>query len=174
MSGKERRISDRSLENLKLGAAARYQGKIRQNVTILPETLQWLKCSGNASGMIDDLVAIARNGGLKSDNTHDKKDDKSLDSNNMYEQMESLKAELEQQILERDQLDREVNELHAKIGDLDLELSKIKEQPQQQPDTQAIRDRALTKLKLGKQAPEYKRAKKYMDLLLAELSGSDF
>lgn len=169
MSGKERRVSDRSLENLKKGAIARYQGKERHNFTVLPETLQWLKCSGNASGMIDDLVAIARNGGLKSDNTHDESDETRPYSNNVYKQIESPGAELEQLRLERDQLDREVNELHAKIGDLDLELSKIKEQPQQKPDLEAIRDRALTKLKLGKQAPEYKRAKKYMDLLLAEL-----
>jgi FtsZ-binding cell division protein ZapB len=81
-----------------------------------------------------------------------------------------LKAELEQLRFERDQLHREVNELHAKIGDLDLELTNLKEQQLYgQPDLEAIRDHALTKLKVGKQAPEYKRAKKYMDLLLAEL-----
>lgn len=81
-----------------------------------------------------------------------------------------LKAQVEQLRSERDQLDLEVDRLHAKVGDLDLELTNLKEQqPQQKPDLEAIRDRALTKLKLGKQAPEYKRAKKYMDLLLAEL-----
>lgn len=85
------------------------------------------------------------------------------------EQVSKLLAELEQLRSERDQLDREVNELHAKIGDLDLELTNLKQQPQEQPDLEAIRDHALTKLKLGKQAPEYKRAKKYMDLLLAQL-----
>ncbi len=169
MEGKERRVSDRSLENLKKGAQARYQGKERHNFTVLPETLQWLKSSGNASGMIDDLVAIAKNGGLKSNNTHDKEDEKNLDSNNVYKQMSALKAELEQLRSERDQLDREVNELHAKVGDLDLELTNLKQQPQQQLDFEAIRDRALASLKLGKQAPEYKRAKKYMDLLLAQL-----
>lgn len=85
------------------------------------------------------------------------------------EQVSVLKAKLEQLRSERNQLDREVNQLHAKIGDRDLALTNLKEQPQQQLDFEAIRDRALTKLKLGKQAPEYKRAKKYMDLLLAEL-----
>lgn len=84
-----------------------------------------------------------------------------------------LLAELEQLRSERDQLDREVNELHAKVGDLDLELTNLKQQPQQQLDFEAIRDRALTKLKLGKQAPEYKRSKKAMDLLIAELEAGE-
>lgn len=90
------------------------------------------------------------------------------------QQVEAFKAELEQLRLERDQLDQEVNELHAKVGDLNLELTNLKDQAQQQPDYEAIRDRALIKLKLGKQASEYKRAKKHMDLLLTELSGSNF
>lgn len=85
------------------------------------------------------------------------------------ERVSALYTELEQLRVERQKLDKEINELHAKVGDLDLELTNLKQQPQQQIDLEAIRDRALAKLKLGKQAPEYKRAKKYMDLLLAEL-----
>lgn len=85
------------------------------------------------------------------------------------ERVSALYTELEQLRGEREELDKEINELHAKVSDLDLELTNLKQQPQQQIDLEAIRDRALAKLKLGKQAPEYKRAKKYMDLLLAEL-----
>ena len=84
MTEKERRVSDRSLENLKLGAQARYQGKVRQNFTILPETLEWLKCSGNASRMIDDLVDAAKNGELKSSNTHQRKGELKAESENVY------------------------------------------------------------------------------------------
>lgn len=90
------------------------------------------------------------------------------------QQVETLEAELKQLRLERDQLDQEVNQLHAKVGDLDLELSNLKEQIQRQVETkqldlQSVRDRALAKLKVGKQAPDYKRYKKGMDLLIAEL-----
>lgn len=45
-----------SLENLKMGAIARKQGKIRVNVTLLPETLKWLDSSGNRSERIDEIV----------------------------------------------------------------------------------------------------------------------
>lgn len=178
MEGKERRISERSLENLKLGAQSRNQGKVRQNFTLLPETLQWLKCSGNASSMIDDLVAIAKDGGLKSNNTHDRKTEKEPNSNHVYEQMEALKAELEQLRSERDQLSWEVNELHAKNGDLDLELTNLKEQQTQQQeqelvtptggkqDLEAKRDRYLASLKLGRQAPKYKHSKAAIDWLI--------
>lgn len=176
MEGKERRISERSLENLKLGAQSRNQGKVRQNFTLLPETLQWLKCSGNASSMIDDLVAIAKNGGLNSNNTHDKKTEKETDSSHVYEQMEVLKAELEQLRSERNQLSQEVNELHAKNGDLDLELNNLKEQQLQQQelialtggkqDLEAKRDRYLASLKLGRQAPKYKHSKAALEWLI--------
>ncbi len=50
-------MSPNSLENLKMGAIARNQGKVRCQVTILPETKQWLARSGNLSGRIDELVA---------------------------------------------------------------------------------------------------------------------
>lgn len=99
---------------------------------------------------------------------------KCITSEYSNQQVKALKAELEQLRLERDQLDQEVDKLHAKVGDLDLELTNLKEQLQQRADYEAIRDRALARLKLGRQASEYKRAKKHMDLLLAELSGSDF
>jgi hypothetical protein len=51
-----RKMSPKSLENLKMGAVARNQGKIRCQVTILPETKEWLSRGGNMSGRIDEMV----------------------------------------------------------------------------------------------------------------------
>ncbi len=45
-----------SLENLKLGAAARRKGKVKLNLTVLPETAEKLKRSGNASRFVELLV----------------------------------------------------------------------------------------------------------------------
>lgn len=96
MLDKEKRISERSLENLKLGAQARYQGKVRQNFTILPQTLEWLKKGGNASGRVDELVAAAKNGELKSSYIHEREIEKNLTSSSVYNQKNDLKVELEQ------------------------------------------------------------------------------
>jgi hypothetical protein len=104
MSAKERKISERSLENLKLGAQARYQGKARHNFTVLPETVEWLKATGNASDTIDALVASARNGGLTSKNTHDWKDKEQSLSNDVYEEINQLKKENEQMRVELQKL----------------------------------------------------------------------
>lgn len=71
MSSKERRINPRSLENLKLGPAACDRNKQRTNLTLLPETVQWLKGRGNASALVDDLVAAAKNGKLKPSDSSD-------------------------------------------------------------------------------------------------------
>jgi hypothetical protein len=110
MAEKERRVSERSLENLKLGAESRRQGKLRHNFTILPETVQWLKGTGNSSDTIDALVEAARNGGLVSSSTHDWKDKEQVVSNDVYKQVETLQSELAEvrsqleksQALERD------------------------------------------------------------------------
>lgn len=53
-----------SLENLELGTS-RSQGKTRLNVTVLPTTSEWLKKYGNASKLIDELVAQASAGDSK-------------------------------------------------------------------------------------------------------------
>ena len=42
----KREINPVSLENLKLGAAARRKGKVRVTVTILPQTKEWLARGG--------------------------------------------------------------------------------------------------------------------------------
>lgn len=53
---KERKISQSSLDNLKLGAIARYRGKVRVTITILPETKKWLAGGGNISERVDEVV----------------------------------------------------------------------------------------------------------------------
>lgn len=55
---------ENSLENLKMGAIARRQGKRRVNVTLLPQTLAWLDKTGNRSEMIDELVRLILKGDL--------------------------------------------------------------------------------------------------------------
>lgn len=155
VAGKERRISEHSLENLKLGAESRYQGKERHNFTVLPETVEWLKKGGNASRRIDELVAAAKSGDLKPIHTHDRKDENHLSSESVYKQIDELKNELEHLRLERDRLAAE------------LAASLVSQS--QQPDLEAIRDRVLAGLKLGKQAPGYKSAKKVLDDFISRL-----
>lgn len=45
-----------SLDNLKLGAAARNKGKVKLNLTVLPEAARDLKRSGNASRFVELLL----------------------------------------------------------------------------------------------------------------------
>jgi hypothetical protein len=45
-----------SLENLKLGATARRKGKVKLNLTVLPDTADKLKRSGNASRFVELLL----------------------------------------------------------------------------------------------------------------------
>lgn len=54
----------KSLENLKLGAQARYSGKERHAYTVKPETHQWLSSGGNASLRLDELVGKILTGEL--------------------------------------------------------------------------------------------------------------
>lgn len=96
MDEKKRQVSERSLENLKLGADARRQGKVRHNFSILPETAQWLKATGNASDAIDALVVDFKDRGTVSNRTHSQKEDKHALPNDVYERMESLERENEQ------------------------------------------------------------------------------
>ncbi|MDV2998201.1 MAG: hypothetical protein N4J56_007906 [Chroococcidiopsis sp. SAG 2025] len=58
-----RRMHRNSLANL--NPRNRDQGKVRLNTTLKPETIAWLQAGGNASGRIEELVALA-----KSENTH--------------------------------------------------------------------------------------------------------
>jgi hypothetical protein len=96
MTDKKRKVSERSLENLKLGAESRRVGKVRHNFTILPETVQWLKGTGNASDTIDALVASFKTGELDSNHTHNEKDNNQLVSDSVYERIKELETENEQ------------------------------------------------------------------------------
>lgn len=156
MADKERRINERSLENLKLGAVARRQGKERHNYTILPETHQWLEHSGNASRRLDELVASAKRGEIKSGYTHERIQAEESVSNNAYKEIEVLKVEVER--------------LRSLVAELEVENAKLQAEQQQLPDLEQERDRYLASLKLGKQAPEYKRTKSILDRFIAFIS----
>jgi hypothetical protein len=45
----------------------------------------------------------------------------------------------------------------------------LRQQNQELPDLEAVRDRILSTLKVGKQSPEYKRTKAAIDRFIAEL-----
>ena len=159
MEGTERRVSDRSLENLKLGAKARYQGKVRQNVTILPDSLEWLKKGGNVSGRIDQLVEAAKAGELVPNNTHYRNSENRLVSNDVYQQkIETLENEAER-------LRSQVAKLEADKLALVEKLDQCEQQQEQQvnwqPDLEQQQESFLASLRLGKQAPDYKQAKRW-------------
>lgn len=156
MADKERRINERSLENLKLGAEARRQGKERHNYTILPETHAWLEHSGNASRRLDELVASAKNGELKSSYTYERIQAEQQVSSSAYKEMEALNVEIKQ--------------LRSLVAELELEKAKLQAEQQQLPDLEQERDRYLANLRLGKQAPEYKRTKSILDRFIAFIS----
>lgn len=141
-------MNERSLENLKLGAQARYKGKLRQNFSILPETLEWLKKGGNASSRIDELVEAAKSGQLKSNYTQNRKQEELQDSSIVYKQIDGLKAELEHLRQEHDRL---------------AEKLAACQTSQHQSSLEELRDRVLAELKLGKQAPGYKSAVKALN-----------
>ena len=132
---KIRLIDSHSLEDMELGASSRDQGKKRLNVTVLPRTSNWLKEGGNASKLIDELVAAAIAGDLKpAGNPSDK-----------------------------------VAELMRENSELKAQLSQLQQESEQERDYQAIRDKVLNSLKLGKQAPGYKSAVKALDRFIAEV-----
>lgn len=71
------------------------------------------------------------------------------------EEVEQLKIELQQLRQERDRLATELAARHASQSE--------------QPDLEAIRDRVLAGLKLGKQAPGYKSAMKVLNDFISRL-----
>lgn len=95
---KKKVVSERSLENLKLGGPSRKnkEEKERHNILVLPETFQWLRGTGNASDMIDVLVETARKNGLNSVSTHDWKEKEQVVSNDVHKQIDDLKLQLEE------------------------------------------------------------------------------
>ncbi len=96
MTDKVRQVSERSLENLKLGSKFRDKGKQRHNFTVLPETVQWLKDTGNASDAIDKLVEVARKGELLSNTEYQQKvKDLERDLEETYLELSRVRLELE-------------------------------------------------------------------------------
>jgi hypothetical protein len=53
-------MNENSLNNLKLGAVARSKGKVKLNLTVLPEVAEGLKRSGNASRFVELLLQAHR------------------------------------------------------------------------------------------------------------------
>lgn len=72
----KRGTNPNSLKNLR--AQARFQGKQDIKVSLLPNTIAWLKKQGNASSLIDYMVQQAMNG---------------LFSPSLFEELEVLRAE---------------------------------------------------------------------------------
>lgn len=180
-----RQMNDRSLENLKLGAQARYQGKIRRNTTLLPETIAWLEGQGNLSAAIDRLVDNARN--TLPDNTHDQisREAKSISDNthnrkaykNHDEAIIRSQAAKNQRLLTDVRiLEKDLEAAKEEISQLRSQLEQAQEQLDQAQavksvagDLEVARDHFLASLRLGKQAPEYKRAKVVLDRFIAAL-----
>ncbi len=50
---------------------------------------------------------------------------------------------------------------------LRAENAELRQESQQLPDLQSVRDRILSGLKVGKQAPEYKRTKSVIEKFIA-------
>ncbi len=138
-NGKRRFRNSRSIEELDLGASSPEQTKKRLNVTVFSRTSNWLKERGNASHTIDELVEAAIAGNLKPADNPSQKLAEVIRSN---------------------------SELKAELSQLQSQLQKESEKRR---DYQAIRDKVLTGLKLGKQAPGYKSAVKALDRFIAEL-----
>lgn len=138
-NGERRFRNSRSIEELDLGASSPEQTKKRLNVTVFSRTSNWLKERGNASHTIDELVEAAIAGNLKPADNPSQKLAEVIRSN---------------------------SELKAELSQLQSQLQKESEKRR---DYQAIRDKVLTGLKLGKQAPGYKSAVKALDRFIAEL-----
>jgi outer membrane protein TolC len=81
---------------LKLGSKFRDKGKQRHNFTVLPETVQWLKDTGNASDAIDKLVEAARKGELLSNTDYQQKiRDLELNLEETYFELSKVRSDLE-------------------------------------------------------------------------------
>lgn len=145
MVEKERRMSENSLANLKLGAETRRLGKVRHNFTILPETAQWLKGTGNASDTIDALVDRFKNNGSDSNHTHDKKEDS---------QLEALQAELAEMRSQLENLEGENNFQESRWKLIDRQNDGLAKQ------IWAMKENQLKAAELLKEAAKLKKNKK--------------
>ena len=126
------------LENLASETAARVQTKTRLSVTVLPETSSWLKERGNASHVIDELVATAIDGHLSPS----------------------------------EQLSQQLEEVNLENSELKAQLMQMRKQLESPKDYQAIREKVLASLKLGRQASGYRSAVKALNRFITEVEHS--
>ena len=59
-----RKMNPNSLENLRLGAIARNQNKVRCHLSISPESKAWLGATGDRSRRLDELISKVLKGEL--------------------------------------------------------------------------------------------------------------
>lgn len=99
---------------------------------------------------------------------------------NLKKLVDNLNTDIASLTQERNALDREVDRLHAQNGELNLEILELKESIKAVdkldstkssasvvPNLESLQERFLSSLRLGKQAPEYKRIKKAVDSFIA-------
>lgn len=109
MRNKLRRMNQKSLDNLKLGAIATDKGKERRNITILPQTWEYLKATGNASEAIDNLVAAS---------TSTTKQQEAVKDTSDYEQeINDFKRDLEETYLELQKMRSLLSARHDSAGE---------------------------------------------------------
>lgn len=162
-NGKIRLSNSRSIENLELEAVSHDQTKTRLNVTVLPKTSKWLKGQGNASQTIDGLVAAAIAGIQPSDDSQ--VEELTRENSELKAQLSQLENQLQKEAEER----RDYAKLTRENSDLKAQLSQLQKESEEPRDYQVIRDKVLSSLKLGKQAPGYKTAAKAIDRFIAEM-----
>lgn len=123
-NGSERVIHQSSLENLKLGAQARYQDKRKLNLTLLPETIQWLKASGNASKRVDDLAAAAQAGRLQPDDGQP--NEMAVELGELREMFNNLQRDAVALDRDLDRCVRQKMELQDQVKGLTSQLEKMR------------------------------------------------
>lgn len=67
---------------------------------------------------------------------------------------------------------QKLEELTRENEELKVALSQLQREAEQRQDYQVIRDKVLTSLKLGRQAPGYKSAVKALDRFIAAMDAS--
>ena len=162
-NGKRRLSNSRSIENLELEAVSHDQTKTRLNVTVLPKTSKWLKGQGNASQTIDGLVAAAIAGIQPGDDSQ--VEELTRENSELKDQLSQLENQLQKESEER----RDYAKLTRENSELKAQLSQLQKESEEPRDYQVIRDKVLSSLKLGKQAPGYKTAVKAIDRFIAEM-----
>lgn len=82
---------------------------------------------------------------------------------------ELVEAAIAGNLKPEDNHSQKLAELIRENEELKAQLSQLQKESEKRRDYQVIRDKVLTSLKLGKQAPGYKSAVKALDRLIAEI-----